>query len=53
MDHLFWLVESHPAQLLVKVESSGPCERMIVPRNKKMPDVIGRDFFLKVAAFLF
>ena len=46
-------MESRPAQLLVKVDSSGPCERMIVPRNKKMLDVIGRDFFLKVAAFLF
>lgn len=53
MDHLFWLVESHPAQFLAKVKSSGPCKRMIVPRNKKMPDVIGRYFFLKVAAFLF
>lgn len=53
MDHLFWLLESRPAQFLAKVKSSGPCKRMIVPRNKKMPDVIGRYFFLKVAAFLF
>lgn len=53
MDHLFWLMESRPAQFLAKVKSSGPCKRMIVPRNKKMPDVIERYFFLKVAAFLF